>query len=66
MSEFLHMGGYGAFVWPAYLATILSMLVLGIQSWRRQKTLAAEVARLKAAARESFEPMQAPEAEESS
>lgn len=52
MSEFLHMGGYAQFVWPAYLAAALSMLVLGIQSWRRQKTLTAEVARLKAAARD--------------
>lgn len=55
MSEFLHMGGYAQFVWPAYLATFLSLLVLGVLSWRRQKTLASEAARLKAAARSSTE-----------
>ena len=49
MSEFLHMGGYAAFVWPAYIAVTTVVLVLGIQSWRRQKALTAEAARLKAA-----------------
>ncbi len=50
MSEFLHMGGYAIFVWPAYIAVILAVLVLGIQSWRSQKALTAEARRLKQAA----------------
>ncbi len=49
MSEFLHMGGYAAFVWPAYIAVMLVVVVLGVQSWRGQKALTEEAARLKAA-----------------
>lgn len=49
MSEFLHMGGYAAFVWPAYLAVMLVVIIMGIQSWRSQKALTEEAARLKEA-----------------
>jgi heme exporter protein D len=47
MSEFFDMGGYAAFVWPAYLAVTLVIVILGVQSWRRQKALTGEAARLK-------------------
>lgn len=30
MSEFLAMGGYGAYVWPSYA---LAVLVLGLNAW---------------------------------
>lgn len=50
MSEFLQMGGYAIFVWPAYIAVFLVVLVLGVQSWRSQKLLSAEAQRLKQAA----------------
>ncbi|MBC7162485.1 heme exporter protein CcmD [Immundisolibacter sp.] len=30
MSEFLAMGGYGAYVWPSYA---LAALVLGLNAW---------------------------------
>ncbi len=47
MSEFLNMGGYAAFVWPAYVAVMLVVVVLGVQSWRSQRALTGEAARLK-------------------
>ncbi len=53
MNEFLQMGGYAIFVWPAYLAVITVVLVLGVQSWRSQKVLTAEAAGLKQAAGEA-------------
>lgn len=33
MSEFLSMGGYGAYVWSAFGFTALLMIVLLVQSW---------------------------------
>ena len=43
MSDFLHMGGYAAFVWPAYGATFLVLaIVLAVSLGRlraRQRTL---------------------------
>jgi heme exporter protein D len=39
MTDFLAMGGYGAFVWPSYA---LALLVLGLNAWlpwRRHRAL---------------------------
>ena len=45
MRTFLDMGGYGAFVWPAYGVTALVLIVMLIASlralWRREAALAA-------------------------
>lgn len=45
MRTFLDMGGYGAFVWPAYGVTALVLIVVLIASlralWRREAALAA-------------------------
>ena len=38
MAEFFSMGGYGAYVWPCYL---LSVLVIGALMWTRLKSIAA-------------------------
>jgi heme exporter protein D len=41
MNHFLHMGGYAAFVWPAYVATLLGLgaaIALTLQAYRRAKT----------------------------
>jgi heme exporter protein D len=27
LAEFLHMGGYGAFVWPAYTVTLVVLII---------------------------------------
>lgn len=32
--EDLAMGGYGAFVWPAYAVTFLTLGAIAIMSWR--------------------------------
>ena len=34
MSEFLHMGGYGMFIWPAYGLAALGMVGLVVASLR--------------------------------
>lgn len=34
---FFAMGGYAAFVWPAYGISLFALLVLGIVSWRGMK-----------------------------
>ena len=39
MSEFLAMGGYGAFVWPSYGLTAVIMVVLLIASLRGLKLI---------------------------
>jgi heme exporter protein D len=34
LSEFLDMGGYAVFVWPAYGIAAVIMIVLAMMSWR--------------------------------
>lgn len=38
LSEFLHMGGYGAYVWPCYLLT--AAVLIGME-WISQRRLKA-------------------------
>ncbi|MEE8295743.1 MAG: heme exporter protein CcmD [Sphingomonadales bacterium] len=46
--EFWHMGGYAAFIWPAYGASILGLLGLAVLSYRKKKNLEKQVENLKA------------------
>ncbi|HMK67078.1 MAG TPA: heme exporter protein CcmD [Stellaceae bacterium] len=42
MTEFLEMGGYARFVWPAYGVAVLVLLVMALvslRSWRRRQRL---------------------------
>lgn len=42
MGEFFRMGGYAAYVWPAYglaAAVLVGMLVASLASWRSRRTL---------------------------
>jgi heme exporter protein D len=42
VSTFLEMGGYGAFIWPAYLVTAAVMVALlwtSLRSGKRQREL---------------------------
>jgi heme exporter protein D len=39
MSEFFAMGGYAAYVWPAYAATALVLGGLAFLIWRRGRDL---------------------------
>jgi heme exporter protein D len=34
---FFAMGGYAAYVWPAYAISVFALLALGIVSWREMK-----------------------------
>jgi len=47
MNEYLHMGGYAAFVWPAYGLSALVMLGLVVTAWRSLKARERELARLR-------------------
>ena len=35
--SFFAMGGYAAFVWPAYIISIGALVILGLTSWRTLK-----------------------------
>ncbi|MEO1253023.1 MAG: heme exporter protein CcmD [Pseudomonadota bacterium] len=39
MSEFLQMGGYAGYIWPAYGATALVVAGLAFAIWRRGRHL---------------------------
>jgi heme exporter protein D len=37
MSTFWEMGGYAAFVWPAYGISLISLVALSVVSWRAMR-----------------------------
>ena len=41
---FFEMGGYAAYVWPAYGASFIALLALGLISWRQMKRVERRVA----------------------
>jgi heme exporter protein D len=49
MNDYLAMGGYAAFVWPAYGLSVLVMAALLLSSWRGLKQRERELARLQLA-----------------
>ncbi len=49
MSEFFAMGGYAAFVWPAYGAAAIALIALLIVSLRTLRAREAEIARAEGA-----------------
>jgi heme exporter protein D len=46
LTEFLAMGGYAAYVWPAYGFAALVLIALLAQSWRSARRRAAELEQL--------------------
>jgi heme exporter protein D len=46
MAEFFAMGGYAAYVWPAYAATILTLVVAGVATLRAHAKARENVQRL--------------------
>ena len=50
MTQFLHMGGYAAFVWPSY-ALVLTIVALNIYGARRALRQAQGAARRRVASR---------------
>jgi heme exporter protein D len=47
--DYLAMGGYAAFVWPAYGLTTIVMAGLLVQTWRRYRRAQRELAELQQA-----------------
>ena len=47
MSEFLAMGGYGAYVWTAYGVTAVALLLLFVWSWFGARARDAELEQLR-------------------
>jgi heme exporter protein D len=45
MSEFFAMGGYAAYVWPAYAISAAALIALAIASWRAMTRAEGLVAR---------------------
>jgi heme exporter protein D len=48
LGEYLGMGGYGRFVWPAYGVTALLLLAIVLDTLRRRRRRLAELAELEA------------------
>lgn len=46
MSVLLDMGGYGAFVWPAYGVTVAGLLAAVLLTWRAYRRAKARLAML--------------------
>jgi heme exporter protein D len=56
VAGFLAMGGYAAYVWPAFGFTVAVMAGLFAQSWRAARAADRDLAELRAAARPAREP----------
>jgi heme exporter protein D len=51
LTEFFAMGGYAAYVWPAYGFAALVLIALLVQSWRAARRRAAEFEQVRRVAR---------------
>jgi len=51
LTEFFAMGGYGGYVWPAYLIAAVVLLALLIASWRSVRGQESRLAALRQARR---------------
>jgi heme exporter protein D len=51
LSDFFLMGGYAAYVWPAYGVAALVLIVLLVQSWRSVRRRDAELEQMRRVAR---------------
>ncbi len=45
LSEFLHMGGYGFYVWSSYALAFIVLLIHIVQTKRRHRALLRDLAR---------------------
>jgi heme exporter protein D len=45
LGDFLHMGGYGLYVWSSYALALVILLVNLIQAVRRHRSLLRDLAR---------------------
>jgi heme exporter protein D len=51
LTDFLAMGGYAAYVWPAYGFAAVVLIALLVQSWRSARRRDAELERVRRLAR---------------
>lgn len=49
MSEFFAMGGYAAYVWPAYALSAVALIALTVVSWRAMTRAERQVTRSESA-----------------
>jgi heme exporter protein D len=56
VASFCAMGGYAAYVWPAFGFTVIVMAGLFAQSWRAARVAERELAELRATLRPAREP----------
>ncbi len=47
LADYLNMGGYAAFVWPAYAATAIALVGGVVVTWRQHKARERRLAELK-------------------
>jgi heme exporter protein D len=47
MNDYLAMGGYAAFVWPAYALSALVMIGLALTAWRNIRVRERDLAKLR-------------------
>lgn len=52
--DFLHMGGYGFYVWLAVALTVFSLLMLTFHTWWKRRRLLLEIRRQQARERRIF------------
>ena len=64
ISGIVAMGGYGAFVWPAYGLTALVMVGFAVASWRELRARERTLRQLEAVAPKRRRPRAASEREE--
>jgi heme exporter protein D len=48
MNDFWAMGGYAAYVWPAYGLSVAVMVALSVAAWRNLRQKERELAQLQA------------------
>jgi len=47
MNDYFAMGGYAAFVWPAYAMSALVMIGLAVTAWRNLRVRERDLAKLR-------------------
>ncbi len=48
MRDFLTMGGYGGYVWPAYIISAVVLIALAVAIWLRGRSLSRKLKELDA------------------
>ena len=46
MADFFAMGGFGSFIWGSYGTAVITLVWLGVSSWRKARKVAQQLAQL--------------------